>query len=62
MRLAKLFIAAAIGGAVSLAVFSESNMVLALIVGAAVGASVVLFYFVYPKHVGYAEHKRLRDH
>ena len=61
MRLAKVFVASAIAGAVSLAVFAESNIVLAVIVGASVGAGTALFFFVYPRHVGYAEHKPLRD-
>ena len=61
MRRAKIFIAATIAGAVSFAVLSETNMVLAFIVGAGVGAGTTLFFFVYPKYLGYAEHKSLRD-
>ena len=61
MRGAKTFIAATIAGAVSFAVFAEDNIVLAVIVGAGIGAGTALFLFVYPRHVGYAEHKPLRD-
>ncbi len=61
MRRAKTFVAATVAGAVSFAVFSDSNMVLALVVGAFVGAGGALFFFVYPRHLGFAEHKQLRD-
>jgi hypothetical protein len=61
MHRAKIFIAATIAGAISFAVLSETNIVLAFVIGAGVGAGTTLFFFVYPKHLGYAEHKSLRD-
>jgi len=57
MRASRVFIAAAIGGAVFLAMIAETNTLLSAVIGAGVGAAVVLFFHVYPRHVGYAERR-----
>jgi hypothetical protein len=57
MRRSRVFIAAAIGGAVTLGLLAENNILLSIVVGAGVGAAVVLFFYVYPRHVGYAERR-----
>jgi hypothetical protein len=52
MRLTMIFVIAAIAGAVLMALVADTNTLLAMTIGAGLGAGVVVFCLAFPRQLG----------